>query len=195
VDRCVCILRPAWRFMLRKRKTQLYWFIGVNVVCIIYYKPVGVYFKDIPTIIDQNNNKTHIKFECGFEDTFSLQLISYTDLVIRVLIPFFLMIFSSLTLMYALFNARLRIVSNFLAEENQTFSKEFRLSLTSICLNLIYIVTQLPVSITVFGSQFYSNFYYEWSAYLFYMSYALNFYIILATNSVFRSGFVKLFSK
>ena len=195
VDRCGCILRPAWRFMLRKRKTQLYWFIGVNVVCIIYYIPVGIYFKDIPTIIDDNNNKTHIKFECGFEDTFSLQLISYTDLVIRVLIPFFLMIFSSLTLMYALFNARLRIVANFLAEENQTFSKEFRLSLTSICLNLIYIVTQLPVSITVFGSQFYSNFYYEWSAYLFYMSYAMNFYIILATNSLFRSGFVKLFSK
>jgi hypothetical protein len=188
--------------MLRKWKTQLYWFICANVVCIIYYKSIWVYFKYIPTIIDDNNNKTHIKFECGFEDTFYLQLISYTDLVIplvRVLIPFFLMIFSSLTLMYALFNARLRIVANFLAEENQTFSKEFRSiclkSLTSICLNLIYIVTQLLVSITVFGSQFYSNFYYEWSAYLFYMSYAMNFYIILATNSLFRLGFVKLFSK
>ena len=191
VERCVSLIRPAWRFTLRKRKNQMAWYIFVIIFCIIYYIPVGLYFEGKQII----NGQTSV-IVCGFADEdFAIKLISYMDLVLRVVLPFFLMIISSMTLIYSIFKSRLRVVTNFLSEENQTFNRELKLAVSSISLNVIYIVTQLPVSITVFGSQYYSNFYYEWSAYLFFVSYALNFYIILATNSLFRSCFFKLLNK
>lgn len=183
VERCVTLMRPSWRFTLRNRRNQLLWYIFVIGFCMIYYIPVGVYFEG--TISSSNNQTSNLL--CGFANDFSVNLISYMDLVLRVILPFVFMIISNLTLTFSLFKSRQRIVSNFLAEENQTFYKEIKLSISSISLNIIYIVTQLPVSITVFGSQFYSNFYYEWSAYLFFVSYGINAYIIFATNSLFRS--------
>ena len=189
LDRCLSISRPAWRFTLRENRNQLIWYVFVTIVCLIYYLPVGLYFKGSSSSV---NDTTII---CDFATNDAKILISYMDLVIRVIFPFILMIGLSLSLIFSLIGRRRRIIENFLAEENQTFDKEIKLATSSISLNLIYIVTQLPVSITVFISQFYSNFYYEFTAYIFFFGYAINFYIILATNSLFRSRFLKLFKQ
>ena len=189
-ERCVSLLKPAWRFTFRKKSIQLAWFIFVIVACLLYYIPVGIYYKGFPLT---DNSTTPVI--CDFVDADAINLISYMDLVLRVLLPFFLMIISSLTLAYSLLKSRQRIVKNFLTEEEQTFKKEIKLAASSIGLNLIYIVTQLPVSITIFGSQYYSSAVYIFTYYLFYASYSVNFYIVLATNSLFRAKFLSLFKK
>jgi len=188
LERCISLIQPAWKFILRKRKSQLIWYLIVIFVCLVYYLPAGLYFKIISISDDGRFTTT-----CDFADINAQLLISYMDLIARAVVPFFLMIVCSVTLIYSLFKSRLRVVENFLAEENQTFYRELRLAVSSISLNIIYIATQLPISITIFQSQYYSNFIYELSFYLFYFSYAINFYIILATNSLFRSRFISLF--
>jgi hypothetical protein len=188
LERCISLIQPAWKFILRKRKSQLIWYLIVIFVCLVYYLPAGLYFKIISISDDGRFTTT-----CDFADINAQLLISYMDLIARAVVPFFLMIVCSVTLIYSLFKSRLRVVENFLAEENQSFYRELRLAVSSISLNIIYIATQLPISITIFQSQYYSNFIYELSFYLFYFSYAINFYIILATNSLFRSRFISLF--
>jgi hypothetical protein len=187
LERCVSITRPAWKFFLRNNKNQIILFILVTFGCMLYFLPAGLYFKKFPT----ENEKLAIT--CDFVDTNAQLLISYMDLIARAIVPFSLMIICSMTLIYSLFKSRLRVVENFLAEENQSFYKELRLAVSSISLNIIYIITQLPLSVIMFQADYFSDFYYESSFYLFYFSYAINFYIMLATNSLFRSRFFALF--
>jgi hypothetical protein len=184
LDRYTSIKFPAWRFTLRKESTQLALFLIIIVINFAFYLPVPLFYD----LKDYNNTST-----CNFIDTFALELISYMDLSIRVVVPFVLMISLTILLTYELFKSRRRIVENFLAEENQTFYKEIRLAFTSICFNLIYILTQLPISLTIFYSDYFSNLFYIFTYYIFYLSYAINFYIILVTNSLFRTKFIEIF--
>jgi len=184
LERCISITRPAWKFFLRKNKNQSIYFILVTLACMLYYTPVALYYER-SSLSDDGS--------CNFSDANAQLFISYMDLIMRVILPFFLMIICSATLTYSLFKSRRRVVENFLAEENQTFNRELRLAVTSLSLNLIYIVTQLPISIIMFQADYFSYFYLEFSSYICYLSYAIDFYIILATNSLVRSKFVSLF--
>ena len=157
-----------------------------------YYLPVYLFYELQQNEPTNNTEYSQLDYSCNFQDQNAVLLISYMDLIIRVLVPFVLMLLMSVLLSYSLFSSRKRLVENFLAEENETFYKEIRLAASSICLNIVYIFTQLPISITVFYLG-YSTIAYQFSYYLFYLSYAINFYIILPTNSHFRTGFFKLF--
>jgi len=139
LERCVSLIRPAKRFFLRKNKSQLIWFILVTFACMLYCLPAGLYFKTISVA----DNVGFITILCDFADRPAQMLISYMDLIARAILPFFLMIICSVTLIYSLFKSRLRVVENFLAEENQTFYRELRLAVSSISLNIIYIATQI----------------------------------------------------
>ena len=114
------------------------------------------------------------------------------DVLNRVILPFGLMLIGSILLIYSLFKSRTRIVENFLADENKTFYTEIRLATTSLSLNLIYILLNLPISVINF-SQLYDNLYmYIYCYYLFYLSYSLNFYILLISNSLFQNEFFEM---
>ena len=191
-DRFISIHYPAKRFNLRKPSVQLIWFLFVFAVCQVYYLPVILYQEIIYTNTTLKNQTNEIAIVCNFDNILHGLIISYMDLLLRVLAPFFLMVVLSILLSISLFASRTRIVENFLAEENRTFYKEIRLVVSSICMNLVYMFLQLPVSITVFNSIYYSNFTFYFSFYLFYLSYAINFYIILPTNSLFRKKFFEL---
>jgi hypothetical protein len=190
LDRCISIQKPKWRFTLRNRRNQFIFFLIVLIICLFYYLPVGFYYEKMMTEINSSNESLLI---CGFINSNSDTMLSYMDGIFRAVIPFFLMLLFNLILIYALIASRKRIVENFLAEENQTFYKEIKFAFSSILMNLIYILTQAPVSITITFDSFSTDLTFQSTVYLFYMSYALNFYIILATNSLFRSKFFSLF--
>ena len=208
-DRLVSIQRPVWRFplrfvfrislidiqinqlilfnLLRKKQNQLIWFLTVLIVCLAYYSPVAFCYDLIRT---DTSNRT-----CDFTNNNAVYLVSYMDLVFRVILPFCLILVFSIMLSYSLFVSRNRIVENFLAEENQTFYKEIRLSVSIIYMNILYILIQLPVSITIFKIEFFDDPNFYLTSYVFYMRYAVNFYIILCTNALFRKNFFGLFKK
>lgn len=190
IDRYISIQHPSWRFKLRKRNVQLAYFIFTILTHLIYYLIVPFYYE-----IKAYGSLNQTIRICDFVDPHAVLMISYMDLAMRAIVPFFLMLIFSTLLSYSMFASRKRIVENFLAEENQTFYKEIRLATSSICLNLIYILFQLPISVTIFFPDYFSNITYLFTYYLFYVSYAVNFFIILPTNTLFRNSFFAFFSK
>ena len=164
LDRCISIQRPAWRFIMRKKNIQLIFYLLVIVTCLIWYIPVPFYFNGEKSL--SSNNQTS-KIICKFVDDFGCNLLSYMDLALRVLLQFLLMIDLNIILISSLCEKRRNINDIFLSGVNPTFFRETKLAVSSICLNIIYIVTQLPVSITIFNSKYYSDFYYEFSYFFF----------------------------
>lgn len=169
----------------RNGRIQRVWHLLVLVVCLAFYSPVALY---IDLLYVQTPNVT-----CSFTSQDMGNLITYMDLGFRAVVPFILMLIFNLILIVSLFMSRNRILENFLTLENQTYYKEIRLSISCICMNMLYIATQLPVSLTVFNAMLWSDYAYILSLYIFYMSYSVNGYILLCTNSLFREKFFKIF--
>jgi hypothetical protein len=194
IDRYISIQFPGKRFFLRKENTQLFYFIFVIIYNLIYYIPVIMYRNLIETNSTSNNTTITIK-TCTYKTAEQLMIISIMDTINRVLIPFSLMFISSFLLIYCLFKSRTRIVENFLAEENKTFYTEIRLATVSISLNLIFLFLNMPVCVISLFPNIANENIFLYSYYLFYFSYAINFYILLLSNSLFRDEFLNLFKK
>jgi len=192
IDRYISTKYPARRFFPRKIKTQHIMFWLVTIICIIFYIPVSFFYE---ISYDTSSNSTASTPSCNFIDPFYGNLILYTDLAFRVFVPFVLMIVFSGLLSQSLFASRTRIVHNFLAEENATFYKEIRLTFTSLLTNLVYILTQLPGSIAYLYPQYFSYDSYVATFCFIFLYFALNFYILFFTNSLFRENFFKKMSR
>ena len=189
IDRYVSIKYPAKRFSLRKTNTQIIFFMIVFIYNSIYYLPV-FFISDFKAVTNTTTNSTNL--ECVI-DRETGKLIYLMDMFNRVIIPFGLMLISSILLIRELFKSRTRIVENFLAEENKTFYSEIRLATTCICLNIIYILFNLPISIIdLFYGLFTVNLY-MYFYYLFYFSYAINFIVLFISNSLFQNEFFNIF--
>ena len=98
-----------------------------------------------------------------------VQILSYMDLIVRVVIPFGLMVIFTLFLSYSILKSRSRFIVNFLNRKvTRTYYREIRLALSSIVFNLFYILTQLPISVTVFYSINKTDLFYNFTYYIFY---------------------------
>ncbi len=192
IDRYISIKYPARRFFLRKPKIQHIYFWLVFITSHLYYSPAAFFFVISSESI---SNSTEASPSCFLNNTDSTLLVAIMDLAFRVIIPFTMMFVLTGLLIKSIFESRNRIVENFLAEQNRTFYKEIKLSFSSILVNLIYIFTQFPSTITYYYPQYFSYDVYVLGGYLSSLNYALNFYILLFTNSLFREKFLKIFKK
>jgi hypothetical protein len=179
IDRYVSIKIPSLRFFMRKRNNQLIYFIFIFMFNLLYYLPVSYNF----TLKRTNDTLT-----CNYAYEYSHDLITYMDLGNRVVLPSILIITFSILLGIEVIKSRNRILNNFLKEENEYFFKNISLAITSIWFNIIYIVLQLPITSLI--SAYMPMNVYIFSYYLFYLSYSINFYIILISNSLFRKEFI-----
>jgi hypothetical protein len=177
IDRYISIKIPALRFFMRKRNNQLIFFIFVFMFNLVYYLPVIYGYTVIQT------NDTLI---CLFNSQYSTELLSYMDLANHVILPSILILIFSTLLGTEVIKSRSRILVNFLKEENEYFFENIRLAISSIILNIIYLLLETPLSIYVFLPNFTQSNGYILSYYLFYLSYAINFYILFFSNSLFR---------
>ncbi len=121
------------------------------------------------------------------------------DLTARILIPFVLMSLFTILLLNEVFHLRKRIIRNFLilptrfsVAESNKFKKDIQFATNSIVLNLAYITLSLPATVANFDANFMKAYYlsiYLLCIYIFFMSYAINFYLLLIGNSLFRREF------
>ncbi len=181
IDRYVSIKLPAQRFFMRKRNNQLIYFVFVFMFNLIYYLPVTYNYK----ISEINNTLT-----CDFNNQYSQHLISYMDLANRIILPTFLIMLFSTLLGTEVIKSKRRILSNFKKEENDFYFKEISIAITLILLNLVYLSLQIPISIYPLFQDYTLMDGYLIAYYLLYLSYSINFYVILLTNSLFRSEFI-----
>jgi hypothetical protein len=181
IDRYVSIKLPAQRYFMRKRNNQLIYFIFIFMFNLIFYLPVSYSYVLVTT------NGTS---ECIFYDQYSQDLISYMDLGNRVILPSILILISSFLLGIEVIKSKSRILANFEKEENEYFFNNIRLAVTSICLNIFYILAQTPISIYTFLPNYTQLDGYVLSFYLFYSSYSINFYVLILSNSLFRKELI-----
>jgi len=114
------------------------------------------------------------------------------DIVNRIIVPTVLMILSSIIFLNSIWNLNQRIAQNFGTSQN--YKKQISRIISLIILNISYIIFSLPISISAF---FYSPNDIEFLVcfYLRFISYSINFYIIIFTNSLFRQEFLSIFNK
>lgn len=137
------------------------------------------------TLINQNNISTISLdfFICDYVDFKSQMLLGYMAVIIRVPIPYIFMLGSSIAIVYTIYQTRRRIS----CASTNTFKKDVKFSISSISLNLLYMIMVLPVSVSLFQTDIYREFTFViLASYVFYFSYIINFFILFFTNSVFR---------
>jgi hypothetical protein len=173
---------------MRKQSTQRVFFCVIVFFNLIYYIPIPLFY-DIGFV---NSNNTIVTAACAFTDPLAQTVLSWMDLANRILVPYCLMTFCSLLLIFSMTQMRTRVVQIFLSKELNTTerSKSIRFAATTISMNTIFILMNLPFAIICFLPDYYYDLTFLITFYIYYMSYAINFYILLASNSLFRNEFL-----
>ena len=107
------------------------------------------------------------------------------DLANLFLMPFLLMLLFSILLIIAIFISRSTINLNNTARQMRKRRKDIKVSISLLFMNLLFALLNLPVVIFSFFLPFNSDSY-TFLLYIYYISCAVNFYILLLTNSLFR---------
>ncbi len=181
IDRYVSIKMPAQRFFMRKRNNQFIYFIFIFMFNLIYYLPVAYNY---------SLTETNETLSCDFIDENSQKLISYMDFSNLIIMPSFLIISFSLLLGIEVIKSKSRILANFEREENKYYFKSIRLAISSICLNIIYVLLEAPLAVVYFLPNYHEIYGFTFFYYLIYVSYSINFYVIFVSNSLFRKEFI-----
>ena len=184
IEKYISIAFPTKRFLLKKTRSQIIFFILLCVFNIIYHINLPFSFD----LISVNNQTV-----CYFINEESQTIVSYMDLVNFFLFPFILMIFSSNMLIFIIFKSRNRVNHNNSEKENKRLKQDIKFSITSLSMNLLFLILNLPIDIIEFLPLYNNNELYMIFWYIFNISSATNFYLILFTNSLFRREFVSLF--
>ena len=189
MERFFSMKYPIRKTFLRKTSIQLIFLILIITLNLCLYLPIPI----LVDIIQLNQSLNETFLNCNFKVKKYQDLINYIDLANRAILPFIYIFIFTCLLLRNIFAIRKKICKIFLSELNVSFKREIRLAITSVLLNLIYILLQLPISIVALFPNDYSDLFYMFIYYLFYTSYSINFYAILFSNKLFHNEFIKLF--
>ncbi len=201
IEKLISIRFQKKKMILRKYTVQLFYFLSIMLFSSLFYLPVYHVYELSSHLVSQNtsnlSNSSNLTISvkmCSFIKEEFQEIVSYMDFIVRVIIPFFLMSLFTLLLIITIFNSRKK-TSRFKtrSRHNQTFSRDIRFAITSILLNIIFLIFQLPLSIYVLFPDYFSDLYYMFDIYLLYACYSTNFYLILISNTLFRKEFYLMF--
>lgn len=192
VEKFITIRFPGFKSVLRRTNNQFIYFILVIILNFTYHIPTAILFDIIKDDqITNDSNLTRNQSACIPLDSSSDVLISYMDLISRVIVPSLLMIICTLLLIYTVFKSRSRVIYHYTLKENRTFKRDLKLAFSSILINCIYGLLSLPFFLLFCFDDYLSDYYYNvitsLVTYLFFASYAINFFLLIGTNSLFRN--------
>ena len=192
LDRFITIKYPTKRFFFRRERNQLVYFLIVFVFNLIYYIPIAFEY----SIINLAGNETNqTDLQCGFTDLNAQIILSWMDLANSVIVPFTLTFSFTCLIAYTIFRSRARTRAVSTTTENHSRARDIKFSITCLVLNLIFLVLNLPVTTIAFFPLSFYSFLFSFVFCLLYLSFSVNFYILLATNSLVRHEFLNLFVK
>lgn len=201
IEKFISIRLPAKKNILRKMKTQLWYFILVVLINAVINLPVFFYFKLIISIrFDNKTNLTTQSYFCLYENANAQRIVSLIYLVNKFLVPISLMIITSCLLIISVFKLRQRIFQNFLSHSNSNdtskYKRNIRLAVASILVNLAYLVLNFPFAVYYMVPSNSQNVYtFRVVLTVFYFTYSYNFYSILLSNHLVQKELVGLFKK
>lgn len=180
IERFISIKYPNMKLI--KNKFAQFWIILIVVIynCIIYI-PVPLFFS-----LTNNTNNTI----CYLSDDYS-NLIKIIDLLQSTVLPFILMVVFSLLLMHTIFQSRLRILRMTRQLDRSRLKKDIKFAITSITLNALFIVLNLPLN--VFELMKINSDLREYFYFVFFFGSCVNFHVLFFSNPIFRKEVVCLF--
>ena len=181
VEKFISIAYPNKRLILKKKNIQIYYFVSLCVFNIFYHLNVPISYDTVAI-----SNTTTI---CFFNNDENQLTVTLMDLIDFILIPFILMIIFSTLLIITIFKSRSKVNNSL--KENKRLKKDIKFSISLLSMNLLFILLNLPDEIDLFLP--FNNEIYSPLAQLCNLSFAINFYLILFTNSLFRKEFISLF--
>jgi len=188
VEKFISIIYPEKRFVLRQNLNQFLFLVGIIFFSLIYYIPQAFCWD----VIDVGStNETFM--QCTYINYELQQVSSYMDVIHRFAIPFTLMIVFSSLLIGSIFKSRNQ-VANYTADNGKRLKRDIRFAVSSFSMNLLFMALNLPLSILELTPNF-SLILFNTTLYLFYLSYGVNFYILLITNSIFRAELFEICGK
>lgn len=190
IEKIVSIKYPAHRFLMRKKEYQISYFILV-VLFNLCLNGAVLWAYEIVTFKLYNNstNQTNIFQTCSFSNSLGQNIVSIINLLNIFIVPFILMISCTTILSFSIVKLRTRIVQNFLnktqSNERNRFQRDIRLSITSILMNLVYLIFNGPVLIySIISTNRDLTFWFLIN--FFFFRNAINFYLILISNHLVR---------
>jgi hypothetical protein len=187
-DRFIAIRSPSRKFIIRKVRNQFIYLMTVFTFNAVYYIPISFEY----SIIDLSNETNATNLVCDFFDSNASLVLSWLDLANYVMMPFILMVIFSFLIICTIFQSRRTVFLNRIA--NRNLNRDIKFSLTCLILNILYLTLNMPNAIINLFSINYSNILFSFTYYLFFLSYAVNFYIVILTNTKIRKQFFTLFS-
>jgi len=189
----VAITYPSKRFIFKRKTTQINFFlllIGFN----FFYNLSIPFYVDI---LKSNFNNNSSSNNCYFIDNEKEIIFSYMDLVNCVLVPFFLMILFSCLLILSIFKIRRNVHLNNANREHKRLKKDIKFAISLLSMNLLFILLNLPIEIynLIYTNTYYNNNIYISLSYIYNLSSAVNFYLNLLTNNLFRKETLLLLVK
>lgn len=181
-EKVISIRYPSKRYLFRNKNNQLIYLLIIIAYNSLYYLPVAYYF----TIA--SSNETNSTPTCDYVSPYTRQLINYMDTANRIIVPFLVITGCSISLLVSIVRIKIRISRNFGQNNHQNLSRDIQLVFSLLFLNTVFILLNVPVVVSIYYS--FSDFGFVLTLYIFYSTYAVNFYIIFLTNSVFRKEFL-----
>ena len=189
IERFLSIKHIEKSHFLKNKNSQYAYFVCVVCFNFVFYFPVLIIY-DLNETPVQYNNMTIIEKMCTFADSGNILFgMIFTN---RIFLPFLLMFTATVLLIHTIFRSRTRIQSNYTFRENLRFRKDVKFAFTSITINIMFIILNLPFILVYFLFKF-EMIMLVLTLNLFLISYAINFYLILISNFLFRKEFFLLF--
>ncbi len=201
IERYISIKYMHKRFILRNKANQLIYFIGLICINLILSSWAPFQFN----LIDKRNSTTtklKLITNISFNNNFECIIINKSKWAIiwafiGKFLPNLLMFVFTLLLISTIFNSRRRVITNYTFKQNETFRRDAKFAFSSLILNIIFILLNLPSTIMYFaggGGSKYPN------LFLFLVNinnlgYSIDFFLIFIANSLFRKQFLFIFCK
>ena len=210
VEKFISIGHSTKRRILTRNRNQAIYFIFVLFYCSAYSIAVPFCFDLInqetsnqtfstneTNSSNSSSNSKSIKIsfmDCVFVSYEAQEIVSYLDFINRQLIPSILMICFSCMLVSVIFKSRSWIAS--LVKEQNRANRDVKLAFNCFVMNFIFFACNTPASVAnLIPNILFSNLLYFSTQYVCFVSYGVNFYILLGCNSLFRDEFFKLLSR
>jgi len=191
LERFVAFKYPSKKTIMRSKRNQLIYLALIIVYNCLLYSPIAIFFE---ISSDNSSNQTENIKQCEFVNLEIQMLLNLIDTVNRVLLPFILMTVFTFLLIFTIVRSSQRITQNLSTpNQNNRLKRDIKISISLIFINIFYIILALPVSVAANSS--FSSFGFVITLYIAYSAYAINFYLILFTNSLVSNEFLKMIEK
>ena len=184
IEKYISIRYPKFIFIY-ELNLQIILMLLILFFNLAYYLPI-TFFTNIYYDFDNLTNITRVS--CHLIKKEDYAVINLIDFFNSTLIPFIFMVIFSTLLIHTILRSRQRILRYGTNLNRNQFRKDVKFAISSITLNIFFVVTNAPICIGNFidsisnDSDLFQSFYC-----IYYISFIDNFYVFYFTNSIFRN--------